>query len=312
MINFLNLKYFLVAAEELNFTRAAEKLFISQQSLSSHISKLEKNLNVKLFNRSNPLTLTHAGKSFAKNAAKMLDLKEESIKEIADIIDFKTGDLYIGVSHTRGRALLPDILPEYSRKFPNIKFHIFEGNSKELDVALDKDEVDIIVGMLPFNAENTAVEKLCKEEILMIVPDKILKKYCKNTYQNIKNQFERDIDISLLKNCPFLMVNARNRVRIIADEMFKEKNIKPNIILETENIETVLALSVKGMGITFYPRTLMNNKDLTFVRDMFKEINIYNLEYKKTHGTLAIGYRKDRYISKAAKEFIKIAKDKYN
>lgn len=166
--------------------------------------------------------------------------------------------------------------------------------------------------MLPFNAENTEVQKLCKEEILIIVPDSILKEYCSSSYQNIKSQLKKGIDISLLKDCPFLMVNARNRVRIIADEMFKEKNIEPNILLETENIETVLALSIKGMGITFYPRTLMHNKDLTFVRDMFKGINIYNLEYKKTHGTLAIGYRKDRYLSMAAKEFIEIAKEKYN
>ena len=61
MINFLNLEYFLVAAEELNFTRAAKKLFISQQSLSNHISNLEKEFDVVLFNRTSPLTLTYAG-----------------------------------------------------------------------------------------------------------------------------------------------------------------------------------------------------------------------------------------------------------
>lgn len=54
MINFLNLEYFLVAAEELNFTRAAKKLFISQQSLSNHISNLEKEFDVVLFNRTSP------------------------------------------------------------------------------------------------------------------------------------------------------------------------------------------------------------------------------------------------------------------
>ena len=63
MINFLNLEYFLVAAEELNFTRAAKKLYISQQSLSSHISNLEKEFDVVLFNRTSPLTLTYAGRA---------------------------------------------------------------------------------------------------------------------------------------------------------------------------------------------------------------------------------------------------------
>lgn len=108
------------------------------------------------------------------------------------------------------------------------------------------------------------------------------------------------------------MVNAKNSVRIVADEMFKEKQIKPNIILETESIETVLALSVKGMGITFYPKTLMNNKKLVFDENTLLGVNIYQLQYNKTHGTLAIGYQKNRYISQAAKEFINIAKKKYN
>lgn len=304
MINFLNLQYFLVAAEELNFTKAAKRLFISQQSLSSHISKLENDLQAELFNRTVPLTLTPAGKSLTKNAAKILELREQSIKELLDIKDFKRGDLYIGVSHTRGRAFLPEILPDYSEKFPNIHLHLLEGNSKELDAALIKGEVDLIIGMLPFNVENVETAALCNEEVLMIVPDNILIQYFPDNYEEIKTKLQKGVDITLLKDCPFLMVNAKNRVRIIADEMFREKNIVPSVILETENIETVLALSIKGMGVTFYPKTLMNNKKL--------DVNIYHLQYNETHGTLAIGYQKNRYLSQAAKEFIELAKEKYS
>lgn len=311
MMNFLNLEYFLTAAEELNFTKAAKKLFISQQSLSSHISKLENDLGVELFNRTVPLTLTPAGKSLVKNAARILDLKEQSVKELADIKDFKRGDLFIGASHTRGRAFLPEILPYYNEKFPNINLHLLEGNSKELDAALLKGDVDLIIGMLPFNVENVEMVPLCNEEVLMVVPDNILVKYFPNNYKEVKQKLEKDMDITLLKDCPFLMVNAKNRVRIIADEMFNEKEIKPNIILETESIETVLALSVKGMGITFYPKTLMNNKDLIFDKNTITGVNLYHLKYNKTHGTLGIGYQKNRYVSQALKEFIELAKDKY-
>ncbi|WP_423244460.1 LysR substrate-binding domain-containing protein [Clostridium beijerinckii] len=310
-MNFLNLEYFLTAAEELNFTKAAKKLFISQQSLSSHISKLENDLGVELFNRTVPLTLTPAGKSLVKNAERILDLKEQSVKELADIKDFKRGDLFIGASHTRGRAFLPEILPYYNEKFPNINLHLLEGNSKELDAALLKGDVDLIIGMLPFNVENVDIVPLCNEEVLMVVPDNILVKYFPNNYMEVKQKLEKDMDITLLKDCPFLMVNAKNRVRIIADEMFNEKEIKPNIILETESIETVLALSVKGMGITFYPRTLMNNKDLIFDKNTITGVNLYHLKYNKTHGTLGIGYQKNRYVSQALKEFIELAKDKY-
>ena len=77
MINFLNLEYFLVAAEELNFTRAARKLYISQQSLSNHISNLEKEFDVILFNRTSPLTLTYAGRALKTRARELLDLRDE-------------------------------------------------------------------------------------------------------------------------------------------------------------------------------------------------------------------------------------------
>jgi len=73
----------------------------------------------------------------------------------------------------------------------------------------------------------------------------------------------------------------------------------------------VLALSVKGIGITFYPKTLMNNKNLVFDKNTFMGVNIYNLQYNKIHGTLAIGYQKNHYISQATKEFIKLAKEQY-
>ena len=88
MINFLNLEYFLVAAEELNFTRAARKLYISQQSLSNHISNLEKEFDVILFNRTSPLTLTYAGRALKTRARELLDLRDETYKEISDIKDF--------------------------------------------------------------------------------------------------------------------------------------------------------------------------------------------------------------------------------
>ena len=106
MINFLNLEYFLVAAEELNFTKAAKRLYISQQSLSNHIANLEKEFDVMLFNRTSPLTLTYAGQALAAKARQILDLRDETYQEIQDIKDFTTGQLSIGVS-PHPRTLYP-------------------------------------------------------------------------------------------------------------------------------------------------------------------------------------------------------------
>ena len=117
MINFLNLEYFLVAAEELNFTKAAKKLFISQQSLSNHISNMEKEFDVILFNRTTPLTLTYAGQALKAKARQMLELRDETYRELSDIKDFSVGQLTLGLSHTRGRVILPEILPVFRTAF---------------------------------------------------------------------------------------------------------------------------------------------------------------------------------------------------
>ncbi len=310
MINFLNLEYFLVAAEELNFTRAAKRLYISQQSLSNHISNLEKEFGVALFHRTMPLTLTYAGQVLEKRAREILNLREETYQEIADIKDFSKGQLTIGMSHTRGRKILPEILPSYKESFPNIDLRLVEGNSTELDAGLLHGEIDLIIGMLPFKVENIETIPLCAEEILLAVPDKVLETAYPGQVEQIKEQLAVNADLKLVQDCPFLLINTGNRVRSLADEMFEDAQITPSIILETENIETVLALAAKGMGITFYPKMFISSHEVFQNNaENRKGLNFYSLNYPRAHGVLGIGYHKGHYMSQATKEFIRIAKE---
>ncbi len=316
MINFLNLEYFLVAAEELNFTKAAKKLFITQQSLSNHISNLEKTFDIQLFHRTNPLTLTYAGEILEKRARQLLALKEETRKELLDIKNFTSGELVIGISHTRGRIILPEVLPQYKERFPNIELRLIEGNSKQLDQDFLHGDVDLIIGMLPFKVNDLETVPICEEEILLAIPDSILERAYPGRLYEIKNQLFKKVDFSLLKNCPFLLNNEGNRVRAIADDILEEAQIKPNIVLETENIETDLALAHKGMGITFYPKMFISDgiglKEMQ--RDGMKsnsDLTFYSLDHPRAHGTLGIGYQKNHYMSQATKEFIRIIKERF-
>ena len=311
MINFLNLEYFLVAAEELNFTKAAKRLFISQQSLSNHISNMEKEFNVVLFNRTTPLTLTYAGQALKSRARQLLELRDETYRELSDIKDFSVGQLVIGVSHTRGRVILPEILPTYKERFPNIDLKLVEGNSSELDNGLLHGDIDLIIGMLPFKVENVETVPVCSEEILLAVPDAVLEHAFPGRLEEIKETLSQRTDLSLLKDCPFLLIKEGNRVRTIADEMFEEAQMSPRIVLETENIETVLALAIRGMGITFYPKMFVSGRDDIKLPSPPKvPLNLFSLNYPKAHGVLGIGYHKGHYMSRATREFIQIAKEK--
>lgn len=310
MINFLNLEYFLVASEELNFTKAAKRLYISQQSLSCHISHLEKEFGIALFNRTAPLTLTYAGQILQKRARQMLNLREETYHEIADIKDFTKGQLVIGLSHTRGRKILPQILPIYQERFPGIDLHLREGNSTELATDLLHGDVDLVIDMLPFKVEDVETVPVCEEEILLVVPDAVLERIYPDRVHQLKELMSQKVDLSLLKDCPFLLINPGNRVRTLADEMFAEAQLNPKIILETENIETALALSLRGMGITFYPKMFMSGQEtLEKQAKNLLDASFYHLNSPRAHGILGIGYHKGHYMSQATKEFIQIAKD---
>ena len=313
MMNFLNLEYFLVAAEELNFTKAAKRLYISQQSLSNHISNMEKEFGIILFNRTSPLTLTYAGQVLKERAREMLDLRDETYREIRDIKDFSTGQLSIGVSHTRGRVILPEILPYYQDLYPGIELKLVEGNSKELAADLLHGDIDLVIDLLPLSVENVETVPICKEEILLVVPDQVLETAFPGRLDEIRRRLSKSVDLSLLENCPFVLLKKGNRVRTIADEIFTEAQITPKIALETENIETVMALSRRGMGITFYPKMFMSEEiPSDQQREAFlkkSRLNLYSLDYDRAHGVLGIGYHKSHYISRATKEFIRIAKE---
>lgn len=314
MINFLNLEYFLVAAEELNFTRAAKKLYISQQSLSNHISNLEKEFDVTLFNRTSPLTLTYAGHALKARARMLLDLRDETYHEISDIKDFSTGQLAIGVSHTRGRIILPEILPAYQSRFPGIELKLAEGNSSQLASELLHGNIDLMIDLLPFNAENVETIPICQEEILLVVPDAVLEAVFPGQAQEMKQRLKTSPELSLLEPCPFILLKEGNRVRTIADEMFEDAQMTPRIALETENIETVLALSARGMGITFYPKMFIStDQSHSIIRTGAWEqshLNLFSLNYSRAHGVLGIGYHRGHYMSRATQEFIRIAREK--
>ena len=125
-MNFQSLHYFIMLAREKNFTRAAEKLHISQQTLSASIAALERELNCKLIIRHVPLELTYGGRTFFHYALSLTGEEESMRRSLLDIAEEKTGELRIGVGYVRGRTLLPPILKKFGDKHPGVTFRILE------------------------------------------------------------------------------------------------------------------------------------------------------------------------------------------
>lgn len=157
MFSLTSLKCFAAAAEELNFTRAAKRLFISQQALSSHISKLEEYYGVRLFDRGIPMTLTDAGRALQKHAREILSSVDDYAREVQDIKNFRQGELTVGIPVTRGTIMLPPLLSAFHQLFPQIRLHLVEGTaSGNIADALYDGTADLCIGYQPENTEELA------------------------------------------------------------------------------------------------------------------------------------------------------------
>ena len=307
-MNFLTLKYFTVVAEELNITKAAERLFISQQSLSKQIIRFEEDLGVKLFYRTPAFALTFAGKRCLHSARKILDSKRQLEREMNDISNHQIGELRLGISHTRGRVLLPKVLPKFKKKNPEIDVDIKEGNSKELEQLLLHGQIDLLIGFSPVALDVADSVDILKERLLLVVPEKYLKKAFPEDYEEKIKEFENGVDIETFKDFPFLMMTPGNRVRTLFDKHAKKHELDIDIILEIESIETLLALSCRGMGLTVYPE--MFAKNLSPLLNYDKSMGAYFFPFndKSTTGQLVIAYHRDRYLPEAAQDFIRLCK----
>ena len=303
MINHLNLVYFIAAARELNFTRAAEKLYISQQALSSHIASLEKEVGLMLIERKAPMRLTCGGEIFYKYALQMEASYQAMMQELSDVKDEKRGKLALGISHTRGRLLLPKVLPALVEAYPQVEVQVLEGNTKELSEALMTGAVDLTVGPCPQENPDIEYSRLLSEDIVLAVSEELFFRYGKEERGRMKRELEETGRIACLKEVPFLLNKKGNISREIADVIFEEEEMKPHTLIETENIETLGEMCGRGIGAAFYPTSLLG---ALMAEERMDRLRLFSLAYPCTHMTLAIAYQKNRYLTAAMREMIQI------
>jgi DNA-binding transcriptional LysR family regulator len=306
-LNFLHLKYFLMVAEELNITRAAERLYISQQSLSNHISNMERELNVKLFTRSPKLSLTYAGDQLVQTATQILDLHSQFLTKVGDINRHYLGALRVGISHTCGLSLLPHILPAFREEFPLVEFSLFEGNSAQLEAELSHGRVDLIICFQPIILDGVKTVHLTEQRLVMVVPKAFTDEVFGAQAEEVRQRFSQSGDINAFQHMPFVLIKQGNRTRNIVDQYFSRYAFKPKLILETENTVTTLATAQAGMGITICPELFL--RALPAPGPSSDSVDFFPLTDSSMLSNLVIGYRQDRYLSHFGERFIRIAQE---
>lgn len=311
-MTFQNLEYFLAVATEQNITRAAEQLNLSQQALSNQIARLEQEIGTELFNRKHGFELTYAGKVLQESAMQILDINKQTKNKINDINEARRGELKIGVSHTRGQAILPLLIPEFSKQYPQVSLTVVEDNTRNLEERLEKGAVDVMIGFKPFLLESAKSIDLMEERLFIAASNSMLREHFGEDYKKICDSYEKNLDLKIFDGMPFVLLKKGDRIRSIADAEFLKANIHPDIRLETGNIQTSFALAAEGIGLAIIPDLYLHSPYIVSGnQDSGLRKYVTLLPFTSSGNTIAIGYNTDRYLSSFAQAFIEIAHKKF-
>ena len=314
-MNFQNMEYFLAAAEEGSITRAAEKLRISQQALSNTIARLESELGCRLFDRKQGLELTYSGRKYKEAVIRMLDLHKQTAAVLDDINNNIRGELRLGISYTRGQAILPLVLPAFIEKYPLVELSVAEGSTRELETLLERGSIDVMIGFAPFTFEGAECIELMKERLCLVFPRTLLQEHFGTEAQAraVLDSFRRTHDIRLFSDLPYVLLKEGDRIRTITDRAFAKAGCRPVIRFETKNTQTAVALAAEGLGATICPELyLKSNYIASGAEDSYirRRVEVCPMFDDADSDLIAIGYNKERYLSHIASDFIGMCTDR--
>ncbi|WP_300331876.1 LysR family transcriptional regulator [Fusobacterium sp.] len=284
-----DMEYVCCIAEFNNFSKAAENLFISQSALSQSITKLEDEIGLQLFSRTNKgVFLTYAGEIFLEEANKIISQTKIFKEKLETLSSCKKRTLGIGVYQFYGRYFLPKIIPEFRKTFPDVQIKIIEDSQYNLEKILLDDEVDLVISaFLDFNPK-IIYKKIFTEDILLAVSEKnpINSKITKN-----------NIDLSFFKEENFILLMRGIKARKNIDKICESLDFKLNYLLETKDFETVNSLVAQNIGVGFVPSSV----------DKLEGVKYYKINNSYSSREFFIAYKKSTQKPYILSEFTKIA-----
>ena len=306
---FRNFRYVCAVYEEGSFTKAAEKLFISQPSLSIAVKNIEKEIGADLFERrGNGARLTEVGRAYIAAAEKIICAESQFRREVNDIQGLESGQFVLGGSNYLSSYVLPKLINRFTTLHPRVTISLVEANSCNLMELLDREQVDIVVDNVE-PSDKYMRYPLLEEEILLCVPkenpvNKGLKKYRIDPKQIYTGKIDvasvAPVPLEEFKNEKFILLKPGNNMHNRAMELFKKHCIEPNVAFSVDQLNISYALTDSGVGLSFVPDTF-------FKYGQFREsVVLYKIE-KQCRRTLHIAHLHNKYCSKAMSEFIKLA-----
>lgn len=304
-LNIREIEYILTIAEEGNITRAAQRLFIAQPSLSQALKRVETELGIVLFNRvKSRLKLTPEGEVFVHSGQEIMDIIQKLDDKFSVLSNAEYGKLVVGVPYLLGTLVAASILPVYRKQFPQIDLQLVEASSTELEQLLMNGAIDICVIPLPFQFSPFPHRMFLQSRMVLLSSRN--NEIKKSSYRKSPDDRFPYVDITRLNGAPFIIGHQGQRIRTINETLFKKARITPQIVMTSRNQETIKRMVSNDMGYTFIPEHYLD------IFGFFDCLDCYYLEPDVDFPwKVVVAYYDDSHISTAIKHFLDITDDYY-
>lgn len=284
------LRYFVVTAQELNITRAAEKLNMSQPPLSNQIKGLEEELGTRLFIRGKrSLQMTDEGRRLYLRAQQILELADKTKAEFAELGDNLSGTLCLGTIEGRAPYLAARWIAGFHDEYPLVRYNLWNGSSDDVIDRLYKGLADVALIAAPYDTEHLNGLYVGSEPWVAIIPRE-------HPLARVEGP---ELPLRALAGQPLIIPNRRSRIEAIR-RWFGEVGEEPQSLCETANYLDAVALSEQNIGISIYPQTTYTPNSLVVTKvitEPIKKIDYY------------LASRRDEKPTELAQTFIEYVSD---
>ncbi len=305
---FSNMAYIYEVYKERSFSKAAKNLYISQPALSAAIKKVENKIGMPIFERSiNPIRLTECGEKYIKTIEGIMDLQNDFTSQIENLGNLFTGKIVVGGSSMFASFLLPSMVVDFKKMYPNVKISLVEEHTSVLEKRLLDGSIDIVIDNLVFSKLIYNKIDFIEEHLLLAVPKSISDELNLHSYfsaEDIKNNLHCDakgIDISLFKNYPFVYLRSHNDTRERAEKICFEANFTPQVTLKLDQQISSYHITDFGVGISFISDTLIKKIAPT------DKIAFFKIDSSHAKRSVHFHYKRNKYCTNAMKAFFSIA-----
>ncbi|MCD7909066.1 MAG: LysR family transcriptional regulator [Clostridium sp.] len=304
-----SLRYFMETAKSLSITETSERLFISQQTLSNHIRRVEDYCGTYLFNRQPRLQLTAAGQEVLKYAETIFADEKRLFAVLADLGNSDSGLITIGVTSPRCNAYLPQVLEKYSVLYPKVLVSFIESTNNELEHLVQKNQLDFAVGAyIEGSYPNIQSHSTHEDPIYFCVSDRLLyKTYTSGEIAKLKEKSLKGANVADFSRIPFMIPTIQNRLGERVLQCFQDALCTPEIHYTSKHTTMIIPLCNRGLAAGFTSHMNLSN----WLPQLADDVNVFPLcqNGKLVTTSIKLIYHKQRYLNHFVKAFIQLTEE---